>query len=281
MKYKNFKKGMKTLLHLHVFLLTNCDSILTNPKGQIAFQQRSLIITAFFLMLLVVIPSVLLTLIFSWKYRNNNALKTSYNPNWCHSNKLEFFIWFIPILIIVFLAFITWKSTNLLDPGKKIFSKNKSITIEVVSLDWKWLFIYPNEKIATINQLVFPKNTPIHFKITSNTVMNSFFIPKLGSQIYAMSGMQTKLYLIANDTGIFNGISSNFSGKGFSTMQFQTIVTNKNNYTQWIKKIKKSSKTLTTLESFDKIQLPSVNHPIEFFSFIHPDLFNIFGKIKK
>jgi len=254
-------------------LLSGCDSALLNPKGQIAMEQRSLILTAFGLMMIVVIPAVLMAVVFAWKYRATNT-EAKYSPNWSHSNKVEAVVWTIPILIIIFLGVLTWKSTHALEPAKPLVSDVKPVEIDVVALDWKWLFIYPEQGIATVNQIAFPANTPVNFKITSNSVMNSFFIPTLGSQIYAMAGMQTKLHLIANEPGTFDGISSNFSGRGFSGMKFKAIATKDDaEFQQWVAKVKAAPNTLTTMDEFEKLASPSENHPVEYFSTASPELF--------
>ncbi|MDE5285650.1 MAG: cytochrome o ubiquinol oxidase subunit II, partial [Buchnera aphidicola] len=166
-----------------------------------------------------------------------------YKPNWCESTKIEATVWTIPILIISFLACLTWHYTHKLEPSKHLISKYSPIKIDVVALDWKWLFIYPDYHIATINKIVLPINRPIIFHITSNSVMNSFFIPSLGSQVYAMPGMITKLNLVANDLGIYKGLSSNYSGKGFSNMKFVVkSVKDKKDFIYWINQVKRSSK---------------------------------------
>ncbi|AKC32227.1 ubiquinol oxidase subunit II [Candidatus Pantoea carbekii] len=262
-----------SIITVNTILLSGCDSALLNPKGQIAIEQRSLILTAFGLMLIVVIPAILMAILFSWKYRASNP-NAKYSPNWSHSNKIEAIVWIIPILIILFLGIMTWKSTHILEPSKSLVHEVNPVDIDVVALDWKWLFIYPKFRIATINQIAFPTNTPVNFNITSNSVMNSFFIPTLGSQIYAMAGMQTKLHLIANKPGIFNGFSSNFSGRGFSGMKFKAIATkNKIDFQKWISKVRESAHRLMNMNDFEKLALPSENHPVEYFSIANPDLF--------
>ena len=178
--------------------LSGCHYSVLDPKGQIAADEKSLIITATLLMLIVVIPVIVLTLWFAWKYRASNTSAT-YLPNWSYSHRIEAVCWAVPCAIIVVLGVLTWKTTHQLDPFRPIDSKVKPITIEVVSLDWKWLFIYPEQHIATVNEIQFPAGTPVNFRITSDTVMNVFFIPQLGSQIYAMAGMQTQVNLIANE----------------------------------------------------------------------------------
>jgi cytochrome o ubiquinol oxidase subunit 2 len=210
---------------------------------------------------------------FAWKYRATNTNAT-YSPNWSHSNKVEAVVWTIPILIIIFLGVLTWKSTHALEPSKPLVSDVKPVEIDVVALDWKWLFIYPEQGIATVNQIAFPANTPVNFKITSNSVMNSFFIPTLGSQIYAMAGMQTKLHLIANEPGTFDGISANFSGRGFSGMKFKAIATKDDaEFQQWVAKVKAAPNALNTMDDFEKLATPSENHPVEYFSTTNPELF--------
>ncbi|MBK4775797.1 ubiquinol oxidase subunit II [Candidatus Pantoea edessiphila] len=254
-------------------LLSGCESALLNPKGQIALQQRSLILTAFCLMLIVVIPAIFMTILFAWKYRETN-INAKYSPNWSHSNKIEAVVWTIPIIIVLFLSILSWKSTHELEPSRPIRSNVRPIEIDVVSLDWKWLFIYPKQGFATINQIAFPVNTPILFKVTSNSVMNSFFIPQLGSQIYAMAGMQTKLNLIANQPGVYDGISSNFSGLGFSNMKFKTIVTRNNmEFEKWIINIKNSKNVINNMKDFENIAIPSKDDPVKYFSKVDPNLF--------
>ncbi|MXP67576.1 ubiquinol oxidase subunit II [Pantoea sp. Aalb] len=275
MQLKKYEKKYEILLLIIMnSLLTSCNSALLDPKGQIAIKQHWLIITSFGLMLIVVIPAILMTIIFSWKYRSTNN-NSKYTPNWSHSNKVEIVVWSIPLFIILFLGILTWKSTHELEPSKPLISKLKPIEIDVIALDWKWLFIYPKQAIATINQIAFPINTPVYFRITSNSVMNSFFIPTLGSQIYAMAGMQTKLNLMANKSGIFNGISANFSGHGFSGMKFKAIATKNNEeFQKWITKVKTSSNILITMKDFKKLAIPSENNPVEYFSKVNPILFN-------
>jgi len=254
-------------------LLSGCDMALMNPKGQIGLEQRSLILTALGLMLLVVVPAIVMAVVFAIKYRASNTQAT-YSPNWSHSNKVELVVWSVPILIIIFLAILTWKSTHALDPSKPIESDAKTITIEVVSMDWKWLFIYPEQGIATVNQIAFPTNVPVRFKITSNSVMNSFFIPRLGGQLYAMAGMNSTLHLIANEPGSYNGISSNFSGRGFSGMKFTAIATpDRQGFDDWVAKVKASPEKLDTMQAYEQLAAPSEYHPVEFFSSVKPDLY--------
>ncbi|QWA12442.1 cytochrome o ubiquinol oxidase subunit II [Sodalis ligni] len=280
MRLRKYNKSIGILsLISAAALLSGCDMALMNPKGQIGLEQRSLILTALGLMLLVVIPAIVMAVVFAIKYRATNT-KATYSPNWSHSGKVELVVWTVPILIIIFLATLTWKSTHALDPGKPIASNAKTINIEVVAMDWKWLFIYPEQGIATVNQIAFPVNVPVKFNITSNSVMNSFFIPRLGGQIYAMAGMNATLHLIANEPGAYNGISSNFSGRGFSGMKFTAIATpDQQGFDEWVQKVKSSPETLNTMDAYEQLAAPSEFHPVEYFSSVKPDLFDsVIGK---
>jgi cytochrome o ubiquinol oxidase subunit 2 len=216
---------------------------------------------------------------FAWKYRASNK-DAKYSPNWSHSNKVEAVVWTVPILIILFLAVLTWKTTHALEPSKPLVHDEKPITIEVVSMDWKWFFIYPEQGIATVNEIAFPANTPVQFKVTSNSVMNSFFIPRLGSQIYAMAGMQTNLHLIANEAGTYDGISASYSGPGFSGMKFKAIATpDRAAFDQWVEKAKQSPNTMSDMAAFEKVAAPSEYNKVEYFSNVKPDLFkDVIGK---
>lgn len=264
-------------------LLHGCnDLVIIYPKGQIGLAERSLILTAFGLMLIIVVPVIAMTIYFSIKYKTSNTKNTKYLPNWDHSKKIELITWSVPIFIIILLSILTWKSTHALDPKKPIVTNvhTPSITIDVISLDWKWLFIYPQQKIAVINELVFPINIPIKFNITSNSVMNSFFIPQLGGQIYAMAGMHTELHLIANKPGQYKGISSNFSGAGFSGMKFiATATKNNEEFEQWIQTVKNSSYQINNMLTYEKLAQPSQYHPITYFSNVESNLFyNVINK---
>lgn len=276
MKFRKYNKSLWILsFFILSYMLSGCSNIaLMNPKGQIGLEQRSLILTSLSLMLIIVIPVIIMAIIFSIKYRASNTC-SKYKPNWSYSNKIEITIWTIPIIIIIILATLTWKSTHKLDPGNPIASDSEPITIQVIALDWKWLFIYPKQKIATVNEIAFPINKPIKFKITSNSVMNSFFIPQLGGQIYAMAGMSSMLNLIANEPGTYKGISSNFSGAGFSGMKFNVIATtNEKAFKKWVQKVKSSCSHLETMNDYEKLAMPSEFNKKEYFSNVMPNLFH-------
>lgn len=251
--------------------LTGCDMALMNPKGQIGMEQKSLILIATWLMLIVVIPVIIMTIAFAWKYRASNT-KAEYQPDWAHSTKIEVVVWAIPCIIILILGIITWHSSHTLDPRKPLVSNVKPITIEVISLNWKWLFIYPELGIASVNQIAIPTDTPVQFRITSAAVMNSFFIPRLGSQVYAMAGMENQLNLIANKAGTYEGISANYSGAGFSGMKFSVLATSQQGFAAWVDKVKQASATLSA-ENYAELAKESLNNPVQYFSSVKPDLY--------
>lgn len=253
-------------------LLSGCNMALLDPKGAIGMEQKSLILTAIGLMLIVVVPVIIMTFLFAWKYRASNKNAT-YAPDWSHSNKIEFVVWTIPLIIILILGTITWRSTHALDPREPIYSEKKPLVIEAVSMDWKWLFIYPEQGIATVNEIYFPANVPVQFKVTSDSVMNSFFIPQLGSQIYAMAGMRNQVHLIANEEGAFKGISANYSGAGFSGMKFMTYATSQDKFTDWVAKVKQAPKSLQWAD-YKALSKPTQNNPVEYYSSVKAGLYD-------
>ncbi|AGP83617.1 ubiquinol oxidase subunit II [Alteromonas mediterranea MED64] len=261
--------------------LAGCSGGVLDPKGQVGMDEKNLIILCTILMLIVVVPVIVLTLYFAWKYRASRDFEI-YTPKWAHSTKIEAVVWSIPILIVVSLSVITWRSTHALDPYAPLEGQGEHLTVEVVSLNWKWLFIYPEQGIATVNELVFPANKPVAFKITSESTMNSFFIPQLGSQIYSMAGMETKLHLIADEPGTYKGISSNYSGAGFTGMKFNAIATpTEDDFEAWVDSVKQSQ-TLLTSGAYKQLAEPSENNPVTYFSKVDDGLFhNIVMKYMK
>jgi cytochrome o ubiquinol oxidase subunit II len=253
-------------------LLSGCNLTVLDPKGSVGVAEKSLIATSTWAMLIVVVPVILLTLAFAWRYRASSD-SAEYRPTWAHSTAIEVVVWLVPSLIILFLAVLTWKSTHELDPYRPLDSKVKPINVEVVALDWKWLFIYPDLGIATVNQVAFPVGTPVNFRITSDSVMNSFFIPQLGGQIYAMAGMQTQLHLVANQAGDYAGESANFSGQGFSDMKFRAIATSPDQFNAWVAKVRASSAQLD-MDHYHTISQPSEKQPVAYFSTVDPKLFH-------
>ncbi len=215
-----------------------------NPKGVIAHHERNLLFFGVALSALIVIPVFVMTFVIAWKYRADNH-KARYQPNWDRSKKAEATWWLIPLALITILSVITWKSSHDLDPFKPIASSAKPLEVQVVALQWRWLFIYPEQGFATVNDLTLPVNTPINFKITSDAPMNSFWIPQLGGQIYAMPGMSTKLHLLASEVGDYNGSSANISGEGFADMRFVTHVVPQNQFDTWAQDVQAQPKQLT------------------------------------
>jgi len=269
------KPLLKKILPLSflILLLNGChEAVLFHSKGEIGLQEKSLIVWATILMLIVVIPVIVMTIVFAYKYRASNE-KATYAPEWSHSAKLEFWVWLVPCLIILVLSIISWRTTHSLDPYRPIPSQAKPITIKVISLDWKWLFIYPEEGIATINHIEFPVDVPVHFEMTSgDTAMNSFFIPQLGGQIYTMGGMQTQLHLIANHKGVYDGISANFSGDGFAGMKFTAKATTQAEFEKWVNTVRHSPKVLNASE-YLQLTKPTENNPIQYYGKVQTHLY--------
>lgn len=251
------------------------------PSGDIAKQQADLILISTALMLVIIIPVMVLTLYFAWKYRESNT-EAEYLPDWHHSNKIEFWVWFAPVVIIIILGAITWIYTHRLDPYKPIERIDASrpvaadvqpLTVQVVSLDWKWLFIYPEYGIASVNELAAPVDRPIKFEITSSSVMNSFFIPALAGQIYSMAGMKTQLHAVINKAGTYNGFSANYSGDGFSHMRFKFLGLPEGEFDQWINAAK-ASPTGLDREHYMTLAKPSEREPVAHYASVDPELFD-------
>jgi cytochrome o ubiquinol oxidase subunit 2 len=222
-------------------------------------------------MLIVVIPVIVLTLLFAWKYRASRW-KAEYARKSLNTKALDAAMWLVPAFIVLALAVISWTMTHRLDPFRPIENKGKPLTIQVISLDWKWLFIYPDQKVAAVDEVAFPVNVPVHFFITSDTVMNSFFIPQLGSQIYAMAGMETKLNLEADETGKYLGENTQYSGDGFSHMRFDAMATTREDFYRWVATVRQSPETLDK-DRLTEIEKPSARVPVEHFSSVTPKLF--------
>lgn len=231
-------------------LLSGCggDFVLLNSEGPIAAGESWLMMSAIYIMLLVVIPTIIMALYFSFKYKAGKGSK--YEPDWAHSTTIEIVVWGIPILIIFILASLTWWGSHKYDPYRPLdyITDKKPVEIQVVAEQFKWVFIYPEQKIATVNEVRFPEQTPVRFYITSNFTVNSFFIPKLAGQIYAMAGMQTHLNLIADNTGVYNGFSANYSGYGFSHMKFKAHSVSEADFNTWVETVKAGNGATVTVD---------------------------------
>jgi len=255
-----------------ITLLTGCKMAILNPKGQIATSEMHLLVGSTILMLVVVIPVIILSFVIPWRYRATNT-KAKYTPDWCDSVMLEIIWWSIPCIIIIILATATWIMTHRLDPYRPLAGKEKPLTIQAIALDWKWLFIYPDQHIATVNYLQIPVNKPIRFYITSDAPMNSLEIPQLAGQIYAMTGMRTTLHFNATSPGIYRGLSTNYSGPGFSAMHFKVKATSTKEFNKWVKALQQKPKQLT-MTAYNKLVKPSRANPVEYFSSPTNNLFN-------
>ena len=252
--------------------LSGCGTApLLQPKGPIGESELFVIGTAFALMLIVVIPVIVMAVWFPHKYRASNP-KGDYDPKWSHSARIDLVVWLIPAIIVLALGTLTWRESHRLDPFRPIDSAVAPIQVEVVSLDWKWLFIYPKLDIATVNQLVIPVDVPVSFRLTSDTVMTSFFIPQLGSQIYAMAGKQRRLHLLADQAGMFSGQNQQFSGRGFADMHFKVKAVSPKQFRAWVQQTRQSPDKLD-LARYQALRTPDTKHPVESFSQVRPGLF--------
>lgn len=252
-------------------LFLGTDVAVLFPKGIIAWEERNLLFIIQALMLLVIIPVYILTFVFSWRYRAGNE-KATYDPDLVDHRIAEFIWWGLPLVMVLIIGAITWAKTYELDPYKPIASEKAPLRVQVVALQWKWLFLYPEEQIASLNYLQFPQGRPVRFELTADAPMNSFWIPHLGSQIYAMPGMRTELNLIADQAGQFRGSSANISGEGFSDMHFIAKASSSEDFDAWVKSVKSSPKPLT-LESYQLLAAPSRNNPVALYQLSDDNLF--------
>ncbi len=253
-------------------LLASCQSAgVLDPRGPIAAAERLLMFNATAIMLVVVAPVVLATLGFAWWYRSGNV-RAGRDTDSGYEGRIEFVVWSIPTLVVILLSGVCWIGAHQLDPRAPIPANVKPLEVDVVSLDWKWLFIYPAEGIAAVNQLVVPAGTPIRFQLTSATVMNSFFVPQLGSQIYTMAGMTTHLNLMAQEIGDYPGISANFSGDGFADMRFVVKAVAPADFAGWVAKARGAGSALD-LANYAKLAKPSEAVPPATYRAVDPELF--------
>jgi cytochrome o ubiquinol oxidase subunit 2 len=278
---QEFKKLYRLFLVVLMLIpLAGCNWVVMAPSGDIAVQQRDLILVSTGLMLLIIVPVIFLTLLFAWHYRHANVT-AKYDPEWHHSMRLEVIIWAAPLAIIIALGAVTWISTHKLDPYRPLDRLDaeraiplnaKALNVEVVALDWKWLFFYPDLGIATVNEMAAPVDVPVNFKITASSVMNSFYIPALAGQVYAMPGMQTKLHAVINKPGDYEGISANFSGPGFSHMRFKFRGLDQAGFTQWVAGVKEKG-TALNIDTYLKLERPSEKEPVHYYASADKDLF--------
>ncbi len=260
--------------------LSGCEMVVLRPSGDVASQQSDLLFFTTGLMLLLIVPVIAATLFIAWRYRASNTA-VRYEPDWHHSTHLEVLIWTVPLLMIIVLGAVTWRYTHLLDPFRplerinatqRVTEETQTLRVQVVALDWKWLFIYPDHGIATVNELAAPVDTPIHFELTSTSIMNAFYIPAMAGMIYAMPGMKTQLNAVINEEGKYNGLSSNYSGPGFSNMVFRFHGMSNEGFDAWVAKVKAEGEPLTR-DRYLGIEKPSEREPVRYFQTVDPALF--------
>ena len=242
-----------------------------DPHGPVAAAERTILLNATVIMLAVVVPVILLTLAFAWWFRAGNKWARR-DPEWAYSGPVEVTVWAIPTLVVLFLGGIAWIGSHDLDPGRPVASSAPPMNVQVVSLDWKWLFIYPDLGVASVNRLVVPAGTPLKLQLTSASVMNSFFVPQLGSQIYTMAGMTTTLHLRADQAGTYAGLSAQFSGDGFSDMRFDTVALPPAQFAEWLASARASAATLDAA-GYAALAKPGVAGATPAYGHVAPDLF--------
>ncbi len=262
-------------------MLSGCDLLVLNPSGDIAARQGDLIIVATLLMLIVIVPVIALTFWFAWRYRASNKSAT-YTPDWDHSTQLELVIWGVPLLIIIALGAVTWISTHLLDPyrpldriaaGRPVPADMKPLEIQVVALDWKWLFLYPEQGVASVNEVAVPVDRPVRFRITASSVMNTFYVPALAGMIYGMPGMESNLNAVINAPGEYEGFSANYSGAGFSHMRFKFHGLSDADFGRWVEGVRGSDDALSRA-GYLELEKPSTRNPVKHFASVDKGLYD-------
>ena len=262
-------------------MLSGCGLVLLHPAGDVAQQQSHLMIASVVLMSLIIVPVLIAIGVIAWRYRSTNQ-QAAYDPEWDHSTTFELVVWAAPLLIIIALGAMTWIGTHQLDPYRPLARIDehrpvpagaRTLEVEVVSLDWKWLFFYPQYGIATVNELAAPVDMPIHFKLTSTETMNAFYVPTLAGMIYTMPGMQTVLNAVINKPGDFDGFSSNYSGHGFTDMRFRFHGMSQQDFGRWVAKVRAGGGALDT-PTFDRLNQPSRAEPVHYYAHFEADLYH-------
>jgi cytochrome o ubiquinol oxidase subunit 2 len=243
-----------------------------DPQGPIGAADKTILIDSLAIMLAIVLPTIVAIFSFAYWFRASNT-KAFYWPDWEYSGRIELVVWSIPALTVILLGGVAWIGAHQLDPAKPIEGPGKPLTIQAVSLDWKWLFIYPDQTIATVNTLTVPAGVPLQFQLTSASVMNVFFIPQFGSMIYTMNGMATRLNLRADRPGTFGGLSAHFSGDGFSDMHFDVHVVPAEQFSKWARDASTAAKALDE-RGYQELAKPSMNNVPAIYRLTDPDLFN-------
>jgi cytochrome o ubiquinol oxidase subunit 2 len=264
--------GLLAVILIGAAMLGGCTEGVLDPKGPVAIAERQILFNSLGIMLAIVIPTILATLAVAFWYRASNR-RAAYLPDFEYSGRLELLVWSIPAMTVLLVGGVAWVGSHELDPRKPINSSFTPITVQVVSLDWKWLFIYPEQGIASVNKLVVPVGKPISFELTSSSVMNSFFVPQLGSQIYTMSGMATRLHLQADQLGTYPGLSTMYSGDGFSDMRFTLDAVTDDGFAQWVGQTRETGSVLDKQAYADLIEPSKAVAPFTYRA-VAPDLFS-------
>jgi cytochrome o ubiquinol oxidase subunit 2 len=252
-------------------VLSACQPAVLDPQGPVGLAEKTILIDSLAIMLVIVLPTIAAILAFAWWFRASNA-KAVYLPDWAYSGRIELVVWSIPLMVIMLLGGVAWIGSHQLDPAKRLQSSAAPLEVQVVSMDWKWLFIYPAQGVASVNQLVVPAGAPVHFSLTSASVMNAFFIPQLGSMIYTMNGMRTQLNLLVDAPGTFLGLSSQYSGDGFANMHFDVRALPAEEFNAWIEAARAKGPTLNP-ETYRALTRQSTNIPPFTYSTVEPQLF--------
>jgi cytochrome o ubiquinol oxidase subunit 2 len=261
----------RALSALPLLPLAGCQPALLDPRGPVAAAEKTILIDSMIIMLVIVVPTIVATLAFAWWFRAGNK-RARYRPTWEFSGSIELVVWSIPVMVILLLGGVTWIGSHQLDPARPLVSTHPPLNIQVVSLDWKWLFIYPDQHVAAVNELVVPAGVPLHFSLTSASVMNAFFVPQLGSMIYTMNGMRTQLNLQADEPGTFHGLSGHLSGDGFSDMHFEVRALPAAQFTAWLDSTRSGGKALDGT-SYRALMRQSVEPQPLLYGAVEPGLF--------
>ena len=254
-----------------LLLLSACSQGVLAPVGPVAGEERQLMLEAFVEMMAIIVPVILLTIGFAWWFRAGNT-RAKRRLDFTGDYRIEFVVWVIPLLVVLFLGAIAWVGSHDLDPYKRLESRRAQLEVEVVSLDWKWLFLYPSLGVASVNELAVPVGTPVHFRLTSGTVMNTFWVPRMGGMIATMPGMTTQLSLQADRAGSYPGLSGQFSGDGFASMHFTTVATDDRGFAAWVARARAAHPLDAT--SFRALAVPSQRVAVGYYSGVAPHMFD-------
>lgn len=274
-------KRLRSLLLLPLLLLGGCSLVLLDPSGDVAHRQSDIMIVTTVITWLIIVPVMVAIGVVAWRYRASNG-KAKYDPDWDHSPQLELVVWAVPLLIIISVGAVSWIGTHQTDPyrpldriaaGKPVPADVKPLEVDVISLRWKWLFLYPQYGIATVNEMAAPVDRPIRFKLTADTMMDSFFVPALVGQVYTMPGMQTMLHGVINKPGEYKGFSANFSGSGFTDMRFKFLGLDTQDFDAWVAKARAAGGDMN-LATYNELREPSRAEPVHYYAKFDPDLYD-------